>query len=86
MTAPIRLRYRAHDVDADQGSPVGKLRPQITRDLVADITAVLASGLTLRLGENEPRPVDRPIWPCWSARTSAAKPSGRPWWRPAYRR
>ena len=57
MTAPIRLRYRPHDVDADQGSTVGRLRPQITQDLVADITAVLASGLKLQLGENDPRPV-----------------------------
>ena len=57
MTAPIRLRYRPHDVDADQGSTVGRLRPQITRDLVADVTAVLASGLQLELDGHPPRPV-----------------------------
>ena len=56
MTAPIRLRYRPHDVDADQGSTVGRLRPQITRDLVADVTAVLASGLQLELDGTAPSP------------------------------
>ena len=55
LTAPIRLRYRPHDVDAEQGSTVGRLRPQINRDLVADITEVLASDLKVQLGDAEPR-------------------------------
>ncbi len=57
LAAPIRLRYRPHEPDADQGSTVGRLRPQILADLVADITAVLTSGLTLAVDGEEPRAV-----------------------------
>jgi exodeoxyribonuclease V beta subunit len=55
--AAFRLRLIEHAVDAETVLPVAQLRPKITADLVADITALLASGATLA-HEGSRRPVD----------------------------
>ncbi|HKH54154.1 MAG TPA: UvrD-helicase domain-containing protein [Propionibacteriaceae bacterium] len=55
--ASFRLRLVEHAVDAETVLPVAQLRPKITADLVADITAMLASGATLA-HEGSRRPVD----------------------------
>ncbi|HEY5822610.1 MAG TPA: UvrD-helicase domain-containing protein [Propionibacteriaceae bacterium] len=57
LAAPVRLRYLPHEVDAVNVPGVLTLRPRIVADLVADVTAVLASDLTLDLGE-----VSGPRW------------------------
>ena len=45
----LRLRVRPHEVDAEQVPSVGTLRPIIVADLVADVTALLASGAEVNL-------------------------------------
>jgi exodeoxyribonuclease V beta subunit len=54
--APIRLRVMPQEADADKVPSVATIRPQIADDLVADITALLASGTQL-LDEDCPRPL-----------------------------
>ncbi len=49
--APLRLRYLPHETDAERVPSVGSLRPRIVADLVADITAALASDLRLDRGD-----------------------------------
>ncbi|MCW2811505.1 MAG: family ATPase [Friedmanniella sp.] len=49
LDAPLRLRVRPHEVDAEQAPGVGRLRPQVQADLVADVTALLASDARLTL-------------------------------------
>ena len=44
---PLRLRVWPHPPDAPEPPRVGTVRPKVLRDLVADITATLGSGLTL---------------------------------------
>jgi exodeoxyribonuclease V beta subunit len=53
---PLRVRVIPHPPDAERVASVQVLRPRITADLVADITAVLASDLHLDL-DGKPRPV-----------------------------
>ena len=48
IAAPIRLRVMPHEVGAEKVPSVATIRPQIADDLVADITAVLGSGVRLR--------------------------------------
>ncbi|SDS85484.1 exodeoxyribonuclease V beta subunit [Friedmanniella luteola] len=48
--APLRLRVRPHEADADEPPLVGDVRPQILTDLVADVTSTLAGGAELHLG------------------------------------
>jgi len=43
LGAPVRLRILPHDREAERVPSVSKLRPRITTDLVADVTALLAS-------------------------------------------
>ena len=45
----LRLRVRPHEVDAEKVPSVGTLRPAILADLVADVTALLASGSEVNL-------------------------------------
>ncbi len=47
---PVRLRILPHEVDADRAPSVAVVRPQILDDLIADITARLASGTEVDLG------------------------------------
>jgi len=47
---PLRMRVVPHPPEADRVASVSTLRPQVTADLVADITAVLASDLELDIG------------------------------------
>ena len=49
LTAPIRMRVERYDAELERLPSVTTLRPQILADLVADITAVLSSNLTLDL-------------------------------------
>jgi exodeoxyribonuclease V beta subunit len=56
IAAPIRLRIMPHDADAEKVPSVATIRPQIADDLVADITALLASGTQL-VDRNCPRPL-----------------------------
>jgi exodeoxyribonuclease V beta subunit len=56
LSAPIRLRVMPHAADAKRVPSVGTIRPQIANDLVADITALLGSGVQL-LDRHSPRPV-----------------------------
>jgi exodeoxyribonuclease V beta subunit len=46
---PLRLRVRSHEADAQEPPLVGDIRPQILADLVADVTATLASRSELHL-------------------------------------
>ena len=48
IAAPIRLRVMPHEVGAEKVPSVATIRPRIADDLVADITAVLGSGVRLR--------------------------------------
>ncbi|HEX8487953.1 MAG TPA: UvrD-helicase domain-containing protein, partial [Propionibacteriaceae bacterium] len=55
LTAPVRIRIFPHDADAERMPTVGRLRPKIVDDLVADVTAVLGSDLRLDLdGRSRP--------------------------------
>jgi exodeoxyribonuclease V beta subunit len=47
IAAPIRLRIMPHEVEAEKVPSVATIRPQIADDLVADITALLGSGVRL---------------------------------------
>ena len=48
--AALRLRVRPHEPDREAPLPsVGSLRPEVLADLVADVTATLASGAELNL-------------------------------------
>jgi exodeoxyribonuclease V beta subunit len=47
IVAPIRLRVMPHEPDAEKVPSVVSIRPQIADDLVADITALLGSGVQL---------------------------------------
>jgi exodeoxyribonuclease V beta subunit len=49
--SPVRVRVIRHDPDAERVASVQAHRPRITADLVADITAVLASDLQVDLGK-----------------------------------
>jgi exodeoxyribonuclease V beta subunit len=57
LSAPIRLRYLPHAIDAEKAPTVGRVRPKIIRDLVADITRVLASDLQVAIEPDPPRRV-----------------------------
>ncbi|HSU35730.1 MAG TPA: UvrD-helicase domain-containing protein [Propionibacteriaceae bacterium] len=54
--APIRLRVFPHPPDAETVPSVASLRPRITNDLVADVTALLASDAQVD-HEDGPEPV-----------------------------
>ena len=59
-TAPVRLRVVPYDADATRPTKVGpvrKMRGRVTRDLVADVTRLLASDTRIDLGQG-PRRVD----------------------------
>ena len=58
--APMRVRVIRHEPDAERVASVHTHRPRITADLVADITAVLASDLQVDLGDGprDIRPAD----------------------------
>ncbi|MDP9219862.1 MAG: UvrD-helicase domain-containing protein, partial [Actinomycetota bacterium] len=56
LAAPVRLRIWPHAPDAERVPSVATIRPRILADLVADVTALLASDLRLDLGAG-PRPV-----------------------------
>ena len=56
IAAPIRLRLMPHSADTEKVPSVTAIRPQIADDLVADITALLASGTQL-LDDQCPRPL-----------------------------
>jgi exodeoxyribonuclease V beta subunit len=58
IAAPIRLRVMPHEADAEKVPSVTTIRPQFADDLVADITALLASGTHLIDGDWE-----RPLVP-----------------------
>jgi exodeoxyribonuclease V beta subunit len=47
MVSPIRVRIMPHQAEAEKVPSVGAIRPLITDDLVADITALLGSGAQL---------------------------------------
>ncbi len=47
IVAPVRVRVMPHQADAEKVPSVGTIRPQIADDLVADVTALLASGAQL---------------------------------------
>ena len=47
VVAPVRVRVMPHRADAEKVPSVGTIRPQIVDDLVADVTALLASGAQL---------------------------------------
>jgi exodeoxyribonuclease V beta subunit len=51
ITAPIRLRFMPHESDDDKVPSVARIRPEIAADLVADITALLGSGVELIEGD-----------------------------------
>lgn len=59
LTAPVRLRVAPYEADGGKPvvDPVRKVRGRVTRDLVADVTRLLASGTQIDLGHG-PRPVD----------------------------
>ena len=52
---PLRVRVLPHPPDAERVAGVATHRPRITADLVADVTAALASDLELDLGDGGPR-------------------------------
>ena len=54
-TVPIRIRVIPHPPDAERVPSVSVLRPRITADLVADVTAALASDLELEIGSERRR-------------------------------
>lgn len=56
MAAPIRLRVMPYEPDAEKVPSVATIRPQIADDLVADVTALLGSGVQLLEG-GCPRPL-----------------------------
>ncbi len=60
QAAPVRIRVFPHALDADQLPTVGRLRPRVLEDLVADITEVLASDTLLdtAAGPRRLRPAD----------------------------
>ncbi len=59
LPAPVRLRVLEHDPEATRMPMVRTVRPKITKDLVADVTRLLASGVRLRTddGDLESEPV-----------------------------
>ena len=59
LTAPVRLRVAPYEADGGKPvvDPVRKVRGRVTRDLVADVTRLLASGTRIDLGR-APRTVD----------------------------
>ena len=60
LTAPVRLRVTPYDGEADRPvrlDPVRVVRRRVTRDLVTDVTRLLASGTQIDLGKGL-RPVD----------------------------
>jgi exodeoxyribonuclease V beta subunit len=48
--APVRIRYQPYDPTAESPQSVSDLRPKVTADLVADISALLAAGPQIRIG------------------------------------
>jgi exodeoxyribonuclease V beta subunit len=56
IAAPIRLRIMPHEVEAEKVPSVATIRPRIADDLVADVTALLGSGVQL-LDKDCPRSV-----------------------------
>ncbi|MFC7623655.1 UvrD-helicase domain-containing protein [Microlunatus sp. GCM10028923] len=63
-SAPVRLRVLEHDPEATRMPMVRSVRPMITRDLVADVTRLLASGVRLReLDPTRGQADDRPVGP-----------------------
>ena len=51
IAAPIRLRFMPHQPADDKVPSVARIRPEIAADLVADITALLGSGVELIEGD-----------------------------------
>ncbi len=47
LSSPVRIRVVAHDLAAERVPSVSTVRPQVVRDLVADVTELLGSGLEL---------------------------------------
>jgi exodeoxyribonuclease V beta subunit len=47
LTAPIRIRFLPHEAGEEKVPSVSSIRPVIADDLVADITALLGSGMEL---------------------------------------
>jgi exodeoxyribonuclease V beta subunit len=47
VVAPVRVRVMPHETEAEKVPSVGTIRPRIVDDLVADVTALLASGAQL---------------------------------------
>jgi exodeoxyribonuclease V beta subunit len=47
LAAPVRLRVTPHETAAERVPSVAAIRPRIAEDLVADITALLGSGVQL---------------------------------------
>jgi exodeoxyribonuclease V beta subunit len=56
LAAPVRLRVTPHETAAERVPSVAAIRPRIAEDLVADITALLGSGVQL-LGKGGSRRV-----------------------------
>ena len=60
LTVPVRLRMVPYEADGTRPVPVGPVRTmrrRVTRDLVADVTRLLASDVRIDLGRGR-RPVD----------------------------
>ena len=51
ITAPIRIRFMPHEAGEEKVPSVSSIRPLIADDLVADITALLGSGMELIEGD-----------------------------------
>ena len=61
--APVRIRFRQHHPEDDQPPSVREVRPQVTADLVADITALLASRALLTTPAPDGSATSRPVRP-----------------------
>jgi exodeoxyribonuclease V beta subunit len=72
---PVRIRIQQHPVDAVDIPTVSAVRPAILQDLVADVTATLAEGATLRLedGWRRVRPADIAVLVRTNERGEAAR-------------
>ncbi|WP_152360649.1 UvrD-helicase domain-containing protein [Microlunatus speluncae] len=53
LPAPVRLRVLEHDPEASRMPMVRTVRPKITKDLVADVTRLIASRVRLRDDEDD---------------------------------
>ncbi len=53
LPAPVRLRVLEHDPEASRMPMVRAVRPKITKDLVADVTRLLAAGVRIHADEHD---------------------------------